>query len=87
MVMISFFRSKWNSNQHFRGSFTYYSLKSDDFGASANILAEPILNSRLEPVIQFVGEATSIHYYSTVHGADSTGWREAQRLIDLYKTK
>lgn len=81
------FRSKWHSNSHFFGSYSYYSLKSDAFGASTKTLAEPILNDHSKPVIQFAGEATSTHYYSTVHGAISSGWREAQRLVDLYKLK
>lgn len=37
-----------------------------------------------KPVVQFAGEATSDHYYSTVHGAVEAGWREARRLADFY---
>ncbi|KAM8711412.1 hypothetical protein ACLKA7_000535 [Drosophila subpalustris] len=36
------------------------------------------------PIVLFAGEATSEHYYSTVHGAVEAGWREAQRLADFY---
>lgn len=85
--MFQFSRSKWNSNRHFLGSYSYYSLKSDANNASTSTLAEPIIDNHSKPVILFAGEATSTHYYSTVHGAISTGWREAQRLIDLYRTK
>lgn len=87
VIVVNFFRTKWNSNPHFFGSYTYYSLKSDAFGTSTSTLAEPVLNNKSEPLIQFAGEATSKHYYSTVHGAISTGWREAQRLIDFYTKK
>jgi len=80
-----FFRSKWSSNPHFLGSYSYYSLKSDALGASTSILAEPIVDDVSKPIILFAGEETNTHYYSTVHGAVETGWREAQRLIDLYK--
>ncbi|XP_037941161.1 uncharacterized protein LOC119674108 [Teleopsis dalmanni] len=37
-----------------------------------------------KPIIQFAGEATSDHYYSTVHGAVEAGWREARRLAQFY---
>lgn len=37
-----------------------------------------------KPIVQFAGEATSEHYYSTVHGAVEAGWREAKRLADFY---
>lgn len=36
------------------------------------------------PIVHFAGEATHDHYYSTVHGAIETGWREAKRIADLY---
>lgn len=80
-------RSQWFSNPHFRGSYSYYSLKSDAVGATTSQLAEPIKNESGSPVIQFAGEATSKNHFSTVHGAIETGWREADRLIDIYKGK
>uniref|UniRef100_A0A1I8PFZ9 Amine oxidase domain-containing protein n=2 Tax=Stomoxys calcitrans TaxID=35570 RepID=A0A1I8PFZ9_STOCA len=47
---------------------------------------EPLYNqSRCDkPIVQFAGEATSDHYFSTVHGAVEAGWREATRLADFY---
>ncbi|XP_017867253.1 PREDICTED: spermine oxidase-like [Drosophila arizonae] len=36
------------------------------------------------PIVQFAGEASSPHYYSTVHGAVEAGWREADRLAEFY---
>lgn len=50
-------------------------------------LAEPVRGRNGNPIIQFGGEATSQHYYSTAHGAVESGWREAKRLIDLYRIK
>jgi hypothetical protein len=36
-------------------------------------------------VLLFAGEATHSSYYSTVHGAIESGWREAERLTEFYK--
>lgn len=80
-----FYRSKWGSNPHFQGSYSYYSLKTDAVRVTTDKLAEPVEDHNGKPLIQFAGEATNTHYYSTVHGAVETGWREAQRIIDLYK--
>lgn len=33
----------------------------------------------------FAGEATHDHYYSTVHGAIESGWREADRILNTLK--
>lgn len=79
------YSSKWNSNRHFCGSFAYNSLRSEiDDDAPTSMLAKPILDMNSKPLIQFAGEATNTHFYSTVHGAVAAGWREAQRLIDAY---
>lgn len=77
-------RSQWHSNPHFLGSYSFYSVESDAIGVTIAKLAAPILDQNAKPLIQFAGEATDSHYYSTVHGAVGSGWREAQRLIDLY---
>ena len=82
---IVFFRSTWYSNPHFRGSYTFYSLKSDSLNVTTTQLSQPINDAVGLPVLQFAGEATNQHYYSTVHGAVESGWREAKRLIDTYK--
>lgn len=79
-------RSKWYSNPFFYGSYSSYTLKSDAVGATTTKLSQPIMNANNKlPMIQFAGEATDKHYYSTVHGAVQSGWREAQLLIDLYR--
>ncbi len=31
--------------------------------------------------LRFAGEATHPHYFSTVHGAIESGWREAEKII------
>lgn len=83
-------RSLWYSNAHFRGSYTYRSMRSQELGTGPTELAEPVCRSSggggrmAVPALQFAGEATHEHYYSTVHGAIESGWREANRLIELY---
>ncbi|KAK3914452.1 Spermine oxidase [Frankliniella fusca] len=80
-VPIGFTRSKWWSNPHFKGSYSFRSLDSDRADAWAAHLAEPILDVHGEPAVLFAGEATHDYYYSTVHGAIETGWREADRIL------
>ncbi|XP_035903666.1 amine oxidase family member 1-like [Anopheles stephensi] len=81
---VRFQRTSWYANPNFRGSYTFRSMTTDLLNTSASHLAIPLTNSCGMPVVQFAGEATHDHYYSTVHGAVETGWREANRLIDLY---
>ncbi|XP_051157870.1 uncharacterized protein LOC127279516 [Leptopilina boulardi] len=75
-------RTKWNSNNNFKGTYSFRSIKSDAENAWAETLAEPIDETKL--MILFAGEATSQHQFGTVHGAIQTGYREANRLIKLY---
>lgn len=75
----------WHSNPHFRGSYSHYTLKTVALDASPSKIAEPINDLNGKPKVQFAGEATSSKYFGNVHGAIETGWREATRLIDLYK--
>lgn len=36
-------------------------------------------------IILFAGEATHEHYFSTVHGAVESGFREADRIVNYYR--
>ncbi|XP_052894422.1 spermine oxidase-like [Anopheles moucheti] len=82
-----FSRSRWYNNPHFRGSYSSRSMKSDAMRATAAELAEPLIAaSDHAPIVQFAGEASHPQLYSTVQGAVASGWREADRLIDLYRT-
>lgn len=78
-------RSSWSSNPHFRGSYSFRSMETERMGVSAAQLSEPVANSNGISVLHFAGEATHSSFYSTVHGAVETGWREATRLIKLNK--
>ncbi|KAF2894473.1 hypothetical protein ILUMI_11673 [Ignelater luminosus] len=50
---------------------------------SATDLSEPVV-ANSKQVLLFSGEATHPTYYSTVHGAIESGFREADRLINIY---
>jgi len=77
-------RSCWLSNPHFRGAYSYRSVASETLQAFASHLAEPVTNDSKKPVLLFAGEATHEHFYSTVHGAVESGWREADRVFAYY---
>lgn len=80
-------RSQWFHNQWTCGSYSYPGK-----GCSAQDLEnmiEPLPAKRPKtqpPQVLFAGEATHPCYYSTVHGALLTGWREADRLISHYSS-
>ena len=64
----------WFSDPLFRGSYSYYrpgSTRTDRENLSA-----PLGN------ILFAGEHTHQKYFSTVHGALESGWREADRIFE-----
>ncbi|XP_014477867.1 PREDICTED: uncharacterized protein LOC106746142 isoform X2 [Dinoponera quadriceps] len=79
---IKILRSKWFTDEHFQGSYTFQGMNTEDLNVKPSDLAEPIVMNG-KPVILFAGEATHDHYYSTVHGAVETGFREANRLLDF----
>lgn len=78
-------RSKWKSNPHFCGSYTFTSSKAVENNVSAEDLAQPVLSRHGRNVLLFAGESTHPTYFTTVHGAIETGYREAQRLMNLYQ--
>ncbi|XP_031842850.1 uncharacterized protein LOC116431479 [Nomia melanderi] len=79
-------RSSWYTDEHFRGCYSFRSKTTEKLNVEAKDLAKPILAADGKPSILFAGEATHDHYYSTVHGAVETGFREADRIIDFHRT-
>ncbi|XP_076630893.1 uncharacterized protein LOC143346566 isoform X2 [Colletes latitarsis] len=79
-------RSSWYTDEHFRGSYSFKSLTTEKLSAKTKDLADPLITADGKPVILFAGEATHDHYYSTVHGAVETGFREANRIINFHRT-
>lgn len=80
-------RSSWATNPYFLGSYSYQSMQSNNLGISRGDLASPVKDSNGVTRLLFAGEATSdIGHYQTVHGAVESGWREADRIIQLDST-
>lgn len=73
-------RSTWFCNRFSLGSYSYRSIESKEMNVWASDLALPVYDSKGYPRLFFAGEATHDHFYSTVHGAVETGWREGDRI-------
>lgn len=92
-MVIGFRRSQWNLEANFLGTYSYQMPIAERLNAGRAALAAPLGREQVgddapavdRPVLQFAGEATSANHYGTVHGAIESGWREADRLIELYK--
>ncbi|KAL1460641.1 hypothetical protein WDU94_012604, partial [Cyamophila willieti] len=74
-------KSAWGTNPHFHGSYSCRSLTTEKLNTSASELGAPVDGSHGKPVLMFAGEATHPRFYSTVHGAIESGWREADRVL------
>lgn len=74
--------SRWCSNPLTLGTYSY--LSCDSSPEDITNLASPVRDDCQIPRIQFAGEATHPKWYSTMHGARSSGIREGQRLIEMY---
>ena len=80
----SFHRSKWSSDRLFRGSYSSRSTLTETLGTGAQYLGSYLANKDGTPVVMFAGEATNRFHFSTVHGAIESGFREADRVFDIY---
>ncbi|KAK3090336.1 hypothetical protein FSP39_011025 [Pinctada imbricata] len=80
----SILRSSWCSNQYSVGSYSYVAVGSTD--RDLRNLSQPLYHDG-KPLVLFSGEATHPKYYSTTHGARSSGLREAERLCNFYSAK
>ncbi|NXJ55562.1 PAOX oxidase, partial [Spizaetus tyrannus] len=82
----SVLRSRWHSASYTRGSYSYVAVGSS--GDDIDVLAQPLPEDPKDPrplQLLFAGEATHRTFYSTTHGALLSGWREAERLNQLFK--
>ncbi|NXT44812.1 PAOX oxidase, partial [Pelecanoides urinatrix] len=82
----SVLRSRWHSAPYTRGSYSYVAVGSS--GDDIDVLAQPLPEDPEDPrplQLLFAGEATHRTFYSTTHGALLSGWREAERLNQLFE--
>nr|XP_009933895.1 PREDICTED: peroxisomal N(1)-acetyl-spermine/spermidine oxidase [Opisthocomus hoazin] len=81
----SVLRSQWHSARYTRGSYSYVAVGSS--GDDIDVLAQPLPEDPEDPRVRlrFAGEATHRTFYSTTHGALLSGWREAERLNQLFE--
>ncbi|XP_050294380.1 spermine oxidase-like [Anthonomus grandis grandis] len=77
-------RSKWLRNPHFKGTYSYESMKGLGYPEVRSELGSPVVSEEGVPRLLFAGEATHPTMFATVHGAIESGYREAERLIQLY---
>ncbi|MDV2686067.1 FAD-dependent oxidoreductase [Alkalihalophilus lindianensis] len=73
-------RSKWVHNENTFGSYSYASLETrpEDFDRMAK---------SIDGKLFFAGEHTIKEYFSSVHGAYLSGFREANKILSLTKGK
>ncbi|XP_043460908.1 spermine oxidase-like [Leptopilina heterotoma] len=81
---VNFIRSKWFTDKDIRGGYSFRSMKTERMGVKSQDLSDPITTDSYKPIILFAGEATHERFFSTVHGAIESGFREADRLIEYY---
>ncbi|XP_067092840.1 peroxisomal N(1)-acetyl-spermine/spermidine oxidase isoform X1 [Osmerus mordax] len=80
-------RSQWFLDPWTCGSYSYTAKGCS--GQDIDNLAEPLPSreGQSQPLqVMFAGEATHSRFFSTVHGALLSGWREADRLISHYSS-
>jgi spermine oxidase len=75
--------TRWATNKHFLGTYSYHSITTDLLKTSSGDLALPIHNPLGRPCVLFAGEATHSDYFGTVHGAIESGYREAKRILTV----
>ncbi|XP_077543951.1 uncharacterized protein LOC144156045 isoform X3 [Haemaphysalis longicornis] len=86
-------RSFWYTNPYILGSYSNRQLPYDASDVLLEAFYEPLTAdipvhgaAKVEwPLVLFAGEATDKDFYSTVHGAMRSGFREADRLINFWR--
>ncbi|CAG0878495.1 unnamed protein product [Darwinula stevensoni] len=80
---VSVVRSHWYTDPFSRGSYSYRTVAADNEDVWAADLAQPLLSVNKKGGLLFAGEATHECFYSAVHGAVESGWREADRIASV----
>ena len=77
-------QSTWCGDRLFRGSYSYNAVGSSSRDRAE--LSQPVSGGDSELQLLFAGEATHQSLYATTNGAYSSGVREAERLLEHYRT-
>ena len=62
-------------------------MTADNEDVWAADLAQPLLFADKKGGLLFAGEATHDCFYSAVHGAVESGWREADRIASVISSE
>lgn len=80
-------RTRWFHDPWTCGSYSHPAIGCSSQDLENMMEPLPTKGSLSQPLqVLFAGEATHPCYYSTVHGAVLSGWREAERLISHYSS-
>ncbi|MED6279584.1 hypothetical protein CHARACLAT_002172 [Characodon lateralis] len=80
-------RSQWFHDPWTNGSYSHLAMGCSEQDLKNMMEPLPLNESKARSLqVLFAGEATHLCYFSTVHGALLTGWREADRLISHYSS-
>jgi hypothetical protein len=74
-------RTKWRADPHAYGSYSYIPKGGIEGQASASPVDQLELSHTLWGKVFWAGEHTEVDRYSTVHGAWTTGMREAEKIL------
>jgi monoamine oxidase len=82
-----FYCSRWHSNEHIKGAYSFTCNKTDDINDWEKILSRPIIFespfNHDRNVILFAGEACHEQYFSTIHGAFLSGVDQAKNILNI----
>ncbi|XP_015233100.1 PREDICTED: peroxisomal N(1)-acetyl-spermine/spermidine oxidase [Cyprinodon variegatus] len=80
-------RSRWFHDPWTNGSYSHLATGCSEQDLENMMEPLPQKGLKARPLqVLFAGEATHLCYFSTVHGALLTGWREADRLVSHYSS-
>lgn len=74
-------RTRWETNPHFLGTYSYVSVAMEKLNLKPLNLAEPIRKVDGTPFIHFAGEATDFKYPGCAHSAVDSGYRAANEIL------
>lgn len=82
--------SRWNSNSHVRGAYSFTSRHTDDIRNWEKVLSRPVTSEATKDgqsskLILLSGEHCHEKYFSTVHGAYHSGQEQANHAINFFK--